>query len=59
MGAYNRAARRALIARSEVEHGMRRDEARRGRAGQMLKLGEPGVMDGTTANSLAASYRVP
>jgi hypothetical protein len=38
---------------------MRRDEARRGRAGQMLKLGEPGVMDGTTANSLAASYRVP
>ena len=38
---------------------MWRDEARRGRAGQAFKLGEPGVVDGTTANSLAASYRGP
>ncbi len=36
-----------------------RDEAWRGRAGQAVKLGEPGVVDGTTANSLAASYRGP
>jgi len=35
------------------------DEARRGRAGQAFKLGEPGVMNGTTANSLATSYRGP
>jgi hypothetical protein len=48
-----------LSARSEVDHGIWRDEARRGRAGQAFKLGEPGVVDGTTANSLAASYRGP
>jgi hypothetical protein len=34
-------------------------EASRGRAGQAFKLGEPGVVNGTTANSLAASYRGP
>ena len=38
---------------------MWRDEAWRGRAGQAWELGEPGVVDGTTANSLAASYRGP
>ena len=38
---------------------MWRDEAWRGRAGQAFKLGEPGVVDGTTANSLGASYHVP
>ena len=38
---------------------MWRDEAWRGRAGQAFKLGEPGVVDGTTANSLATSYRGP
>jgi hypothetical protein len=38
---------------------MWRDVAWRGRAGQALELGEPGVADGTTANSLAASYRGP
>src|SRR5271156_6482911 len=38
---------------------MWRDEARRGRAGQAFYLGEPGVVEGTTANSLAASYHVP
>ena len=38
---------------------MWRDEAWRGRAGQAFELGEPGVVDGTTANSLAASYRGP
>ena len=38
---------------------MWRDEAWRGRAGQLFKLGEPGVVDGTTANSLVASYRGP
>jgi hypothetical protein len=48
-----------LIAWSEVDHGMWRDEAWRGRAGQAFKLSEPGVADGTTANSLAASYCVP
>jgi hypothetical protein len=37
---------------------MWRDAAWRGRAGQAFKLREPGV-DGTTANSLATSYRVP
>ena len=46
-------------ARSEVGGEMWRDEAWRGRAGQAFKLGEPGVVDGTTANSLAASYRGP
>ena len=45
--------------RSGVGGMMWRDEARRGRAGQAFKLGEPGVVDGTTANSLAASYRGP
>ena len=48
-----------LSSRSEVDHGMWRDEAWRGRAGQAFELGEPGVVDGTTANSLAASYRGP
>ena len=45
--------------RSGVGGMMWRDEARRGRAGQAFKLGEPGVVDGTTADSLAASYRGP
>jgi hypothetical protein len=48
-----------LSARSEVDHGIWRDEAWRRRAGQVFKLGEPGVVDGTTANSLVASYRGP
>ena len=34
-------------------------EARRGRAGQAFTLGEPGMVDGTTANSLAASHCEP
>jgi len=38
---------------------MWRDRARRGRAGQAFELGEPGVADGTTANSLAAGCRGP
>jgi hypothetical protein len=38
---------------------MWRDEAWRGLAGQAFKLGEPGVVDGTTADSLAGSYRGP
>ncbi len=38
---------------------MWRDETWRGRAGQAFKLGEPGVVDRTTANSLVASYRGP
>ena len=38
---------------------MWRDEAWRRRAGQAFRLGEQGVVDGTTANSLAASYRGP
>ena len=48
-----------LSARSKVDQGMWRDEAWRGRAGQAFKLGEPGVVDGTTANPFAASYRGP
>ena len=46
-------------ARSEVDQGMWRDEAWRGRAGQAFEVCEPGVMNGTTANSLAASDRGP
>jgi hypothetical protein len=38
---------------------MWRDEAWRGRAGQAFEVCEPGVMNGTTANSLAASDRGP
>ena len=38
---------------------MCRGEASRGRAGQAFQLGEPGVADGTTANSLAAGCRGP
>ena len=38
---------------------MWRDGAWRGRAGQAFELGEPGVVDGTTANSLAADRRGP
>jgi hypothetical protein len=48
-----------LNARSGVGHDMWCDEAERGRAGQAFKLGEPGAADGTTADSLAASYRGP
>jgi hypothetical protein len=46
-------------ARSEIGGEMWRDEAWRGRAGQAFKLGELGVVNGTTANSLFASYRGP
>ena len=38
---------------------MWRDGARRGRAGQAFELGEPGVVEGTTANSVAAGCRGP
>jgi hypothetical protein len=38
---------------------MWRGQARRGRAGQAFQLGEPGVADGTTANSLAADRHGP
>jgi hypothetical protein len=38
---------------------MWRGEARRGRAGQAFEFGEPGVVDGATANSLAADYHGP
>ena len=60
----DRRARAALLgtlrnARSQVELEMWRGQAWRGRAGQAFELGEPGVVDGTTANSLAASYRGP
>ena len=46
-------------ARRSVGSTMCRGEARRGRAGQAFELGEPGVADGTTANSLAADCRGP
>ncbi|HMF38217.1 MAG TPA: hypothetical protein VKF17_16345 [Isosphaeraceae bacterium] len=38
---------------------MWRGEAWRGRTGQAFELGEPGVAEGTTANSLAADRRGP
>src|ERR1022692_2976638 len=38
---------------------MWRGQARRGRAGQAFELGEPSVLDGTPANSLAARYHEP
>ena len=38
---------------------MWRDGARRGRAGQAFKLGEQGVVGGTTANSVTAGCRGP
>jgi hypothetical protein len=38
---------------------MWRGQARRGRAGQAFELGEPSVLDRTTANSLAARYHEP
>ena len=42
---------------SEVGHDPCRDVAWRGRPGQAFVLREPGVRDGTTANSLAADRR--
>src|SRR5271156_301772 len=38
---------------------MWRGEVRRGRAGQAFDCGEPGVLDGATAKSLAASRHGP
>ena len=38
---------------------MWRDETRRERGGQAFELGEPGVADGTTANSVAVGYHGP
>ena len=38
---------------------MCRGEVGRGRAGQAFELGEPGVADGTTADSLATGCRGP
>jgi hypothetical protein len=48
-----------LSARSGVGGKMWLGRARRGRAGRAFELGEPGMADGTTANSLGASYRGP
>jgi hypothetical protein len=48
-----------LKAWSEFGDMIWRDETRSGRAGQVFKLDESGVTDGTTANSFAVSYRVP
>ena len=39
--------------------GLWRGETRRGRAGQAFEFGEPDVVDGTTANSLATDYHGP
>ena len=38
---------------------MGRGQAGRGRAGQAFALGEPGVADGTTANSLVVDRHAP
>ncbi len=38
---------------------MWRGEVRRGRAGQAFDFGEPGVLDGATAMSLAAGHHGP
>ena len=46
-------------ARRSVGLTMCRGEAWRGRAGQAFELGEPGVADGTTADSLATGCRGP
>jgi hypothetical protein len=46
-------------ARSEFERRMWRGVAQRGRAGRALALGEPGVRDRTTANSLVANRHGP
>jgi hypothetical protein len=46
-------------ARSKVQRKMWRGAAWRGRAGQAFELGEPGVGDGATTNSLAADRRGP
>ena len=59
IGACGHAARHAVSARSEVGPKMWRGTAWRGRAGQAFELGEPGVVDGTTADSLAADRRGP
>ena len=56
---HGRCSARCETARSPVGPKMWRGEARRGRAGQAFELGEPGVVDGTTANSLAAGCRGP
>jgi len=47
------------IARSGAGLKIWHAAAWRGRAGQALELGEPGVLAGTTANSLAADRREP
>ncbi len=60
IGAYSHAARHAEKKPwSQVEVAMWRGEARRGRAGQAFEFGEPGVVDGATANSLAAGRHGP
>jgi hypothetical protein len=46
-------------ARRYVKVVMWRGETRRGRAGQAFEFGEPDVVDGTTANSLATDYHGP
>ncbi len=59
VGAYTSAARHAVNCAEEGRHVMWHGRAWRGRAGQAFGLGEPGVLDGTTANPLAASCRGP
>ena len=46
-------------ARSGAEPKMRRPQAWRGRAGQAFALREPGVKDGTTADSLVVDRHAP
>ena len=46
-------------ARSQVERKLWHAQAGRGRAGQAFELGEPGLVDGATANSLAAGRYGP
>ena len=63
-GAFVAAARRRISARrrrarSEDRIEMWRDRAWCGRAGQAFRVDEPGVLAGTTANSLVADHRGP
>ena len=58
-GAQPNAARHAAKGAESGERKLWRSRAGRRRASQAFRLVEQGMVDGTTANSLTASYRVP
>jgi hypothetical protein len=59
IGAYASVARHTGNARSCAGPKMRRAATWRGRAGQAFVLREPGVADGTTADSLVVDRHAP